>query len=134
VFQVYFRPTRLIQIITGQTLDPSALKGKAVFAFSGIGQPATFRFFLEQLGGNIIDEVVFPDHHGYDEVEVRRLIRSAKDRDADYLVTTEKDAVKVQEYIKSGDSIWTLRVDPVQIEDKRTWEQFLLDHVKIHQT
>ncbi len=69
--------------------DIEALKGKPVSAFAGIAKPERFFSLLESLGLNVQKRVSFPDHHSY----------SDRDFDAlkgDILITTEKDAVKLE--------------------------------------
>ena len=131
VFGVYFKPTGLIHLKSGQGKDTASLKEQSVLAFSGIGRPASFRFFLEQLGAQVIREVVFEDHHRYTLQEIRELLKMAGTERCEILVTTEKDGVKVREFLNQDDPIWALRVDLDRIEDHQAWEQLIREHIKI---
>ena len=55
-------------------------------AFCGLGNPASFRRTLAQLGVRLEFFEVFPDHHAYTVEEVERMAGRA-----DVLLTTEKD-------------------------------------------
>ena len=102
VFGVYFKPTGFIQLMSGQERDTAFLKGQSVLAFSGIGHPASFRFFLEQLECKVVKEVAFEDHHRYTLQDIRKLIQMAKTEGGEFLVTTEKDGVKIREFLSQG--------------------------------
>jgi len=64
-------------------------------AFCGIARPESFTKMLGAQGYEPMDAMIFPDHHVYDEGDIRRLIDCAGDVDANGFVTTEKDAVKL---------------------------------------
>ena len=66
------------------------LKGTAVLAFAGIGDPEKFFATLRDAGIEIGAAVAFPDHHRYRRFEARELIERAG-REELVLVTTEKD-------------------------------------------
>lgn len=131
VFQAFFRPARLIALASEGQKDPDSLKGQSVLAFSGIGHPASFRFFLERLGATVAAEVIFEDHHIYSLKDVERLIQTARREAIDLLVTTEKDGVKVREFLKPEDPVWALRIDLERVEDPQAWEHFIHERIKI---
>jgi tetraacyldisaccharide 4'-kinase len=64
-------------------------------AFCGIARPESFPKMLAAQGYEPMDTVIFPDHHAYDEGDIRQLIEHARQVDANGFVTTEKDAVKL---------------------------------------
>jgi len=65
------------------------------FAFCGIARPEGFTKMLAAHGYEPMDTMIFPDHHGYDEGDVHRLLERARQVEANGFVTTEKDAVKL---------------------------------------
>lgn len=77
------------------SLDLSGLKGRSVVAFSGVGNPRSFGRTLDGLGLEVKKHFVFPDHHFYQENELRELENSLREQRADYLVTTEKDIARL---------------------------------------
>ncbi len=62
--------------------------------FSGVGNPESFKRILLSNKLNIIEEVIFPDHHNYTKNEIETLIKKANNMNAK-IITTEKDFVKV---------------------------------------
>lgn len=131
VFGVFFKPTRLIELASGKVGEIASLKGVSILAFSGIGHPASFRFFLEQLEAKVVAEVAFEDHHRYTAEEIKQLIRTAQANGAEVLMTTEKDGVKIREFLSPEDPVWALRVDIDRIEDPQAWEHFIHGSIKV---
>lgn len=71
------------------------LEGKSVFALSGIANPGSFRDLLEGWGCGVAGHAAFPDHHAYTPEDLTAVFREAKRLDADCVVTTAKDAVRI---------------------------------------
>jgi tetraacyldisaccharide 4'-kinase len=71
----------------------SLLAGKRTVAFAGIGSPGQFLSMLEQAGALLEAELIFPDHHPYSTADWRRI--ETRGASAEYLVTTEKDMVRL---------------------------------------
>ncbi len=71
------------------------LKGKRVFAFSGIATPESFEKFLRDLGALLMGRERFMDHYRYGPEDLAELFVLATKVGAECLVTTEKDAVRI---------------------------------------
>jgi len=72
----------------------AALSGKRVVAAAGIADPSSFAVQVRASGARV-QLVAYQDHHVYPDADVERLVRAARD-EADYVVVTEKDAVKLR--------------------------------------
>jgi len=77
-----------------KTAIPGSLRGKRVFAFAGL---ADNRQFFESLGFPIAGSHSFPDHHRYDTSDIEQIKKEAREAGAEAIVTTEKDAVKIDD-------------------------------------
>jgi tetraacyldisaccharide 4'-kinase len=96
-----------------------ALKGRPVYGFCGIGNPAAFRRTLEDLGAAVRAFRTFPDHHPYSRDDVGELGRWAADAPADgLLVTTQKDWVKLRVAELGGRPLRAVRIG-LQFRDGR---------------
>jgi tetraacyldisaccharide 4'-kinase len=73
------------------------LAGKKVLAFSGLGNPKQFFEALEDKGLIIKKTICFPDHYAYTQTDLNLLETQLKYCEADFLVTTAKDAIKVKD-------------------------------------
>jgi len=71
-----------------------SIQGKNVLAFCGIAHPENFRASVASLHPARLEVVAYRDHHPYSIREQERLKARARDSAA-VLVTTEKDAVKL---------------------------------------
>jgi tetraacyldisaccharide 4'-kinase len=70
-------------------------KGGRLAAFCGLAKPEAFFRTLADLSLEVRSSLSFPDHARYDPDEIAALHRLAKTSQADYLLTTLKDAVKL---------------------------------------
>jgi tetraacyldisaccharide 4'-kinase len=77
------------------SVDLAGLKGKTAVAFSGIGNPDSFGRSLSKLGLEIKKHIIFPDHHRYQEDDLKQLAQLLKTTGVDYCVTTEKDVARL---------------------------------------
>ncbi|MFH1351797.1 MAG: tetraacyldisaccharide 4'-kinase [Pseudomonadota bacterium] len=80
----------------GKSYSPEFLRGKRVIAFAGIARPESFRKTLINLGAEVCLFKAFDDHHKFYADEIQDLISKKKGLGADYLVTTEKDWVRME--------------------------------------
>lgn len=67
-----------------------------VLAFCGIARPAQFFAGLESAGVALATRRAFPDHHGYNQVDLDRLTAQAQAAGSAALFTTEKDAIRIE--------------------------------------
>jgi len=71
------------------------LKGKTALLFSGLAQNASFAQSVQDLGVNIAAHLEFCDHYRYKEPDFTRIVARAKALNVDFILTTQKDWVKV---------------------------------------
>ncbi|MEX1138467.1 MAG: tetraacyldisaccharide 4'-kinase [Bacteroidota bacterium] len=84
----------VVRVVSDELVRPDEVKGRYA-AFSGIGNPAGFERSLRQCLGSPLALEVFEDHYWYSKSDLHRLERVAKNAGATYLVTTQKDAVRL---------------------------------------
>ena len=84
---------RLEGMQSGTRHEPGRLVGRRVLAAAGIADPESLAAQLRAAGATV-QLVAYQDHHGYGADDLARLVRAAAD--ADYVVITEKDAVKLR--------------------------------------
>ena len=74
---------------------------KKLLAFSGLGFNKKFLDQLESENLNVVQFKDFPDHHNYTVEDIFQLLDEANKKDA-YLVTTEKDHIRIPKEFKSS--------------------------------
>ena len=72
----------------------TALAGRKVLAFAGIGDPNKFFATLSEAGITVGEHASFSDHHRYTDVDAKALIARADAANL-VLITTEKDHVRL---------------------------------------
>jgi tetraacyldisaccharide 4'-kinase len=92
-------------------MDLSFIKGKKVASFSGIAQPESFEASLVKQGGELVYSKRFADHHRFTQQEVLNAINRAKKRQAEIIVTTQKDAVRFPKIDRRDLPICFMRVE-----------------------
>jgi tetraacyldisaccharide 4'-kinase len=78
---------------SGRRVELWALAKKRVIVAAGIADPVSFAAQVRAFGASV-QLTAYQDHHAYPPGDVARLARAAKE--ADYVVVTEKDAVKLR--------------------------------------
>ncbi|MFZ2949905.1 MAG: tetraacyldisaccharide 4'-kinase, partial [Desulfuromonadaceae bacterium] len=74
----------------------SHCSGHTVLAFAGIADPDSFFTGLRGQGLNLVQTLSFPDHVIYDPERCNEIADAMRTSGADFIVTTEKDGVKLK--------------------------------------
>jgi tetraacyldisaccharide 4'-kinase len=115
-----------------QTTAPlDTLIRKDLAAFCGLGNPDAFRRTLTNLGTNLVDWRVFPDHHAYTRTDVESLETWARQLPPGTgLVTTQKDLVKIRLDRLGGRELWALQIQLEVVQGKDVLEEKLQQIVR----
>ena len=74
-------------------------------------RPEQFYKFLRRY--DVLDTKDFSDHHIYTKDDVEELKALKEKYGAKYMITTEKDAVKLKEILDTDEGIFALKLKPV---------------------
>lgn len=121
-------PQHLENVFTGEVLPLDFLEGKYVAAISGIAVPMSFEEKLTDLGANVLFHRTFADHHSFSQGDVDRFMRRCMRRDADIIVTTEKDAVRFPRPKELDVEVYFLRIEVDILSGHEVWDK-LVDRV-----
>jgi tetraacyldisaccharide 4'-kinase len=91
------RPGGLTRLFDGRQEELSALEGSGVCLLSAIGDPASFERLVRQQGADVRSRFFFPDHHAFTGADIGAVVRACGERARTRVVTTAKDAVKLNE-------------------------------------
>jgi tetraacyldisaccharide 4'-kinase len=106
-----------------------ALKGKKVCAFCGIANPGSFRKTLSDAEAQVLSFDIFPDHHRYNKSELEKIKTRFIDCCADFLISTQKDGTRLQEFPEFLDMIYMLRIELEIIPSGESFKKFILDRL-----
>lgn len=109
------------------TFPPDELRGKKVCAFCGIARPESFLKLLNEAEAEILSFIPFPDHYSYDRYDLQELKNKFLSLRADYLVTTEKDAMRLQSHPEFLKMICILRMEMEIKPSTQSFEKFMVE-------
>lgn len=92
-------PNSLWRVCDNSVLSLEEIHGKEISAVCAIGNPESFFDTLENLGAKVTNKIAFPDHYHITSDEIPS---------ADIVVTTEKDAIRMQD---SGENVLALGIE-----------------------
>ena len=111
VIECVHHPLYLEDVFTGERRGLELLRGKKAASLSGIAQPESFEHSLVTLGAELVYSKRFADHHRFTQQEILNAINRAKKRQADTIVTTQKDAVRFPKIDRRDLPIYFMRVE-----------------------
>lgn len=111
IIECVHQPLYFQDVFTGERVDLDLLKGKKVASLSGIAQPESFEGSLVNLGSDLVYTKRFADHHRYTQQELLNFINRGKKRQAEILVTTQKDAVRFPKLDRRDLPFYFMRVE-----------------------
>jgi len=111
VIECVHSPLYFEDVFTGEQAGLHLLKGRKIAALSGIALPVGFEESLIALGGDLVYSKRFVDHHRFTQQEILNVINRGKTRLADFIVTTQKDAVRFPKIDRRDLPIYFMRVE-----------------------
>lgn len=93
-----------------------AVNGKRVLLFSGLANPLNFEKTVTSLNPDYIERIDFMDHHDFKDKDMIKVMKKAERMQADYVITTEKDLVKIPMNI-GFDNFFVLKIKFTMLED-----------------
>jgi tetraacyldisaccharide 4'-kinase len=120
---------RAVAIISadGRVSQPmSELKDKNICAFCGIANPGSFEKTLLAAGAKILSFDIFPDHHRFKKPDLKKLKAGFMRQNADYLLTTEKDVMRLQKQPEFLKTISFVRIDMEMTDPDDQFKKFIL--------
>jgi tetraacyldisaccharide 4'-kinase len=129
VLHASVRPSALIVPENGRWREtPAPLANRPVLAVSGIANPAGFYAMLHELEADLTGVLEYPDHHDYSAADWQAIVAAA--RNADLVVTTEKDLVKLERFPFARDSLCALRLEvKMNDDDARELDTIVLEGI-----
>jgi len=111
VIECVHNPLYIEDVFTGQRESLGFMRGRKVASLSGIAQPESFEQSLVKLGSELVYSKRFMDHHRFTQQEVLNAINRSKKRQAEVIITTQKDAVRFPKLDRRDLPIYFMRVE-----------------------
>lgn len=111
VIECAHRPQYLGRFGSDERQPLTYLRNKRVGVFSGIATPESFEKLVKELGGNIVFNRRFLDHYRFAYDDFVALFSTALEKKVEFLVITEKDAVRLPEGMPCPVPVYYLRLE-----------------------
>ncbi len=121
IFFAEHRPSNFIKT-NGETMPIEWAKDKKFFGFCGIGNPQSFRASLLSVDINLTGFKTFQDHYRYNQRAICTILSNAKMSGAEWIVTTEKDIMRLKR-LETSENLISLGIE--FNVDKRFYEEVL---------
>jgi tetraacyldisaccharide 4'-kinase len=125
----FHRPCELVRGDGAERHLPAMLAGKRLLAFAGLGRPDAFRKTLAALGAEVADFLPYPDHHAYRRSDIEGIRQRAVAASAEFIVTTEKDAVRLAPYADFLGEVLQLRIVMDILPARETLAAMVLERI-----
>jgi tetraacyldisaccharide 4'-kinase len=99
-------------------------EGKRVLAVAGIARPERFFAAVHAQGLQVVRELAYPDHHWFSARDLDTIRRAVVDTQAELVITTEKDAVRV-----GSQPGWAVLPMEVRIDPPADFETWLINRI-----
>ena len=123
---------KLKDVIKGDYSDKwpiDKLSGKKVCAFCGIAKPDSFKKSLLATGCHILSLDTFPDHHKYSRAEIKIIKNKFYNYEADLIITTQKDGMRLQKFAEFLSIIYMMRIEMEITPSRESFDNFILDRL-----
>jgi tetraacyldisaccharide 4'-kinase len=117
----------------GESQPLNVLANRRAAAFCGIGNPAGFRHTLTAIGCEPVAWREFPDHHTYTPTDQSELTAMTKNSNADIIVCTQKDLVKLPQHELGGVPLWAVAIEIKFLRGQEALEQILEQLLRLAQ-
>jgi tetraacyldisaccharide 4'-kinase len=111
VIECVHHPLYFEDVFSGERQRLDLIKGRKIASLSGIAQQESFEQSLVKLGAELVYSKRFADHHRFTQQEILNAINRGKKRQAELIITTQKDAVRFPKLDRRDLPIYFVRVE-----------------------
>ena len=111
IIECIHAPLYFEDVFTGERKGLDFLQGMRVASLSGIAQPESFEQSIVKLCKELVYSKRFADHHRFSQQEMLNAINRSKKRQAEVIITTQKDAVRFPKVDRRDLPIYFMRVE-----------------------
>jgi tetraacyldisaccharide 4'-kinase len=111
IVECVHHPLYFEDVFNGERFGLEVLQGKKIATLSGIAQPESFERSLTNLGAEMVYSRRFADHHRFSQQEILNVINRSKKKQAEVIITTQKDAVRFPKIDRRDLPIYFMRVE-----------------------
>ena len=120
------------QEISTPTDAINSLKAKRVFLFSGLADNQGFCNTVKEAGATVVDALNYTDHYAYTDSDLDRIKSAAVRLNADLIVTTAKDFVRIDQQTTWPRDLMVLDLKIDLGQDQAVLKKILIRHLAVN--
>lgn len=126
IFTAHYKASGFYDVKNHQCYEIKEFCGQKSLVVSGIARPFSFLRILEMNNIDIENRLLFKDHKNYTIKDVELIRKEFYSKNSHSVITTEKDAVKLNTFAKELDDIdiYYLRIE-LEIDEKEEFEKYI---------
>jgi tetraacyldisaccharide 4'-kinase len=131
IFNGYYKTAGIIDVKNQNFYNVEEFRNQKSLVVSGIARPASFLNILRQYNINIDNQLIFKDHKHYTAKEVQRIRKKFYATNSHSVITTSKDAVKLNQFDRQLDDIdiYYLKIE-LEIDNKEEFKNLIINKLK----
>lgn len=131
IFNGYYKTAGIIDVKNHKFYNVEEFRNQKSLVVSGIARPASFLNILRQYNINVDNRLIFKDHKRYTEKEVQRIRKKFYSTNSHSVITTSKDAVKLNQFGRQLDDIdiYYLKIE-LEIDNKEEFKNLIIEKLK----
>ena len=119
-----YQPVRLVTPFGATVPKPP----QRVVTLAAIARPERFASAVRALGCSVLQEFTFRDHHWFTPDDIQRIEEAARKTGAEAIITTEKDAVRLEPVVTASIPFVFLPID-AHVEPQDAFRSWLLERI-----
>lgn len=130
IFYGYYVATGIFDVKNHKEFTLEEFQGQKSLVVCGIARPYSFLNVLENNKIDITNKMLFPDHKNYTLKEIQDIRKKFYDTNANSVLTTQKDAVKLYKFSKDLDDIdiYYLKIK-LMLDNQEEFEKLLINRI-----
>ena len=130
VFTGYYVDAGIHDVKTHHSFDMKEFQGQKSLVVCGIANPDSVLKVLEKNNIDVTNKMIFTDHKNYNLKEVQNIRKKFYDTNSYSVLTTQKDAVKLNKYSKELDDIdiYYLKIE-LKLDEQEKFNQLILKSI-----
>jgi len=124
------QPVDLRNETDGSAKDLKTLHGAKVLSVTAIANNNAWKQQLRELGAEVVTNLARRDHHHWQATELQNAVQRARNAGANMIITTEKDAVKIDPAWCHPLPLFSVRID-WHLENEAGFRQQLREQLKL---
>jgi tetraacyldisaccharide 4'-kinase len=131
LFTAFYKAIEFVDIVRKTRYGIKEFSGQKSLVVSGIANPFSFINILNQNKVDTSNRLIFRDHKDYTSDEIQRIRKAFYAANSHFVVTTEKDAVKLLNFSHEFDDIdiFYLKIE-ISFDQETEFQNFILDKLK----